>query len=289
MKNYLTAVLLLPVMFSALAEQTSDYQKQLELLQQVQKVLLDSGITNKDGALLIEEPSRSIYHFGAILDAKFVVVAVTPGSDAAKLGVKEGDRLLAINQQQVSDSNLADILAQMNDLADGDDLSVQLLRADKQLALKGSVSRHVLPGWRMELLAADPQQHELPAATSCGYVSVFYNTPTSLRRHPVKINEIDAIGFSAGFTYKLTDEVMKVPAGEIQIKLQEHIPASILSRYRSDLQFRNFGSVKTFTLKVEPDTVYHLAAEYFPNLSERSSRNDYWQPVVWKTTARECE
>lgn len=286
MKNYLTVILLLPVMFSALAEQTIDYQKQLELLQQVQKVLLSSGVTNKDGPLLIEEPSRSIYHFGAILDTKFVVVAVTPESDAAKLGVKEGDKLLAINQQRVSDSNLADILAQMNDWADGDALSLQLLRADKQLNLKGIVSRQALPGWRLELLAAE--QHELPTSTSCGYVSVFYNTPTSLRRHPVKINEIDTIGFRAGFSYKRTHEVMKVPVGEIQITLQEHISGNILSRYRGDLRARNFGSVKTLTLQVEPDTVYHLAAEYFPNPNERSSRNDYWQPVVWKTTARAC-
>ena len=177
MKNHLTAILLLPVMFSAVAEQTIDYQKQVELLQQVQKVLLSSGVTNKDGPLLIEEPSRSIYHFGAILDTKFVVVAVTPESDAAKLGLKEGDKLLAINQQRVSDSNLADILAKINELADDDALSVQLLRADKQLNLKGTVSRQALPGWRLELLAAG-QQNELPASTSCGYVSVFYNTPT---------------------------------------------------------------------------------------------------------------
>ena len=287
MKNHLTAILLLPVMFSAVAEQTIDYQKQVELLQQVQKALLSSGITNKDGPLLIEEPSRSIYHFGAILDAKFVVVAVTPESDAAKLGLKEGDKLLAINQQRVSDSNLADILAKINELADDDALSVQLLRADKQLNLKGTVSRQALPGWRLELLAAG-QQNELPASTSCGYVSVFYNTPTSLRRHPVKINEIDTIGFRAGFSYKRTHEVMKVPVGEIQITLQEHIPGNILSRYRGDLRARNFGSVKTLTLKVEPDTVYHLAAEYFPNPNDRSSRDAYWQPVVWKTTARDC-
>ncbi len=287
MKNHLTAILLLPVMFSAVAEQTIDYQKQVELLQQVQKVLLSSGITNKDGALLIEEPSRSIYHFGAILDAKFVVVAVTPESDAAKLGLKEGDKLLAINQQQVSDSNLADMLAQMNDWADGDAISLQLLRAGKQLHLKGIVSRHALPGWRLELLAAE-QQHELPAATSCGYVSVFYNTPASLRRHPVKITEIDTIGFKAGSYYKRTHEVIKVPVGETQITLEEHIPSNILSRYRGDIRVRNFGALKTLTLKVEPDTVYHLAAEYFPNLIERSSRSNYWQPVVWKTTARAC-
>jgi hypothetical protein len=287
MKNHLTAILLLPVMFSAVAEQTIDYQKQVELLQQVQKALLSSGITNKDGPLLIEEPSRSIYHFGAILDAKFVVVAVTPESDAAKLGLKEGDKLLAINQQRVSDSNLADILAKINELADDDALSVQLLRADNQLNLKGTVSRQALPGWRLELLAAG-QQNELPASTSCGYVSVFYNTPTSLRRHPVKINEIDTIGFRAGFSYKRTHEVIKVPVGEIQITLQEHIPGNILSRYRGDLRARNFGSVKTLTLKVEPDTVYHLAAEYFPNPNDRSSRDAYWQPVVWKTTARDC-
>lgn len=288
MKNYLTAILLLPVMCSALAEQTIDYQRQLDLLQQVQKVLLSAGITNKDGALLIEEPSRSIYHFGAVLDATFAVVAVTPESDAAKLGVKEGDKLLAINQQQVSDSNLADILAQMNDLADGDALSLQLVRADKQLNLKGVVSRQALPGWRLELLAANQQQHEWPAAASCGYVSVFFNTPASLRRHPVKINEIDSIGFKAGLSYQPTDEVMQLPAGEIQITLQEHIPSNILSRYRSDVLARNFGSVKTLTLQVEPNTVYHLAAEYFPNPNDRSSRDEYWQPVVWKTTARAC-
>ena len=289
MKNHLTAILLLPVMFSAVAEQTIDYQKQVELLQQVQKVLLSSGITNKDGALLIEEPSRSIYHFGAILDAKFVVVAVTPESDAAKLGLKEGDKLLAINQQQVSDSNLADILAQMNDWADGDAISLQLLRAGKQLHLKGIVSRHALPGWRLELLAAE-QQHELPTATSCGYVSVFYNTPASFRRHPVKIFEIDAIGFKAGLSYKRTHEVMKVLVGEIEVTVEEHINSEVIKRYQSDVLQRRSGKnvIKTIKLNIEPNTVYHLGAEYLANKSQRDDKRDYWQPIVWKTTARAC-
>lgn len=288
MKKYLITLLIMPVLLSSAAAAPVDYQKQVELLQKVQKALIGSGITAKDGALIIEEPARSIYHFGAVLDQEFQVVAVTPESDAARMGIREADILLAINQQQVTENSLANILAQMNDLADGDRLLLQINRGQKPLTLQGSVTRQVIPGWRLQLLAADEHVNETPSTASCGFVSVFFNTPASLQRHPVKINEIKAIDFSAGLTYRATDEVLKVPVGEIQVTVQEHIPSETIRRYRGDLIARNFGAVKTFTLQVEPNTVYHLAAEYFSNRNERASKGEYWQPVVWKTTARNC-
>ncbi len=288
MKKSFITLLMMPIMLSAATETPVDYQKQVDLLQQVQKALISSGITTKDDALTIEEPARSFYHFGAILDQQFQVVAITPESDAARAGVRKDDILLAINQQQVTENTLAAILAEINDLEDGDTLLLQIKREHKPLTLKGSVTRQVVPGWRLQLLTEGEQINEVPTTAGCGFVSVFLNPPTSLLRHPVNINEIKAIDFSAGLFYRATDDILKVPAGEIQVTVQEHIPSDIIRRYRGDMHARNFGAVKTFTIQVEPNTVYHLAAEYFNNRNERKSKKEYWQPIVWKTTTRNC-
>ncbi|WP_019676268.1 PDZ domain-containing protein [Arsukibacterium perlucidum] len=266
-----------------------DHEKRVDVLHEIRKALITANVTAQDAPIMITEPARSFYHFGAVLDQDFKVVALTPGSDAAKADVRVGDMIKAINHQEVNKSSLADILAQMNDLQEGATLAIELQRDNKLKTLQSPVTRKTLPAWRLELVEDSEQTPDTPLTMGCGFVSVFYNPPISIHRHPVMINEIEDIGFKGNFRETQREQVFRLPAGEVEIVVQELISSDTIRRNRGDSRIRQHNSIKTMTLVVEPDKVYHLAAEYFSDRRERKDADDYWQPIVWKTTERSCE
>lgn len=266
-----------------------DHEKRVDVLHEIRKALITANVTAQDAPIMITEPARSFYHFGAVLDQDFKVVALTPGSDAAKADVRVGDMIKAINHQEVNKSSLADILAQMNDLQEGATLAIELQRDNKLKTLQSPVTRKTLPAWRLELVEDSEQTPDTPLTMGCGFVSVFYNPPISIHRHPVMINEIEDIGFKGNFRETQREQVFRLPAGEVEIVVQELISSDTIRRNRGDSRIRQHNSIKTMTLVVEPDKVYHLAAEYFSDRREREDTDDYWQPIVWKTTERSCE
>jgi ABC-type transporter Mla MlaB component len=289
MNKYIVAQLLMFTLLSPTVVADVDHQKRVDLIQEVQKAIIIAGINSDDGAFTINEPSRGFYHFGAVLDQQLQVIAVTPASDAAKAGVKSADIIKKINNQEVNTDSLSVILATINDMQDGAKLTIQVQRENKLLMLQGTVTRQKIPAWRLQIMPQQDVAENMSTPAGCGYVSVFNTPAISLTRHRVNINEIKAVDFSSGLFYEPVNEVLKVPSGSIEITVQEQIRSEIISRYRSDLLVRNQKAVKVVTLTVEPNKVYHLAAEYFPNPSERENKDDYWQPIVWKTTERSCE
>ena len=266
----------------------TDVEKQVDLVHEVRKALMVAQ-TDPQQNLTIEEPARSFYHFGAVLDKSFTVIAVTPGSDAQVAGLREGDTLISVNNQTFNNTEIAQVLAYMNDLQDDDVISVQVKRGADEMTFSGKVKRQTLPAWRLQLNPDSAQTAADVTTTDCGYVSVFLSPPLSLHKHALGINEIKAIDFKGGLFFRSQEQVLKVPTGEIEITVQELISTDAIKRYRSDLHRRKSNATKTFTLKVEPNTVYHLAAEYFADKSERKDKKDYWQPIVWKTTERSCQ
>jgi hypothetical protein len=281
-------LVLLSLFVPMLSAEEVDVEKQVELVHEVRKALMTAQIKPQNN-LTIEEPARSFYHFGAVLDKSFTVIAVTPGSDAQVAGIKTGDSLISVNSQIFNNAEIAQVLAYMNDLQDGDVISVQVKRGADEMTFSSKVKRQTLPAWRLQLNPDSAQTAADVTTTDCGYVSVFLSPPLSLHRHALGINEIKAINFKGGLFFRSQEQVLKVPTGEIELTVQELISPDAIKRYRSDLQRRKSNATKTFTLKVEPNTVYHLAAEYFANKSERQDKDEYWQPIVWKTTARSCE
>ena len=286
MKNRLLILMSLLSPLAAVAD--TDVEKQVDLVHEVRKALMVAQ-TDPQQNLIIEEPARSFYHFGAVLDKSFTVITITPGSDAQRAGVKAGDKLMAVNGRTFNNDDIARVLAYMNDLQDGDTISVQVKRGADHMAFSSTVKRQTLPAWRLQLNPDNPNAAAEMPATDCGYVSVFYSPPLSLHKHALGINEIKAIGFKGGLFFRAQEQVLKVPVGDIEMTVQELISSDAIKRYRSDLQRRKSNATKTFKLKIEPNTVYHLAAEYFADKSERQDKKDYWQPIVWKTTERSCQ
>ncbi len=289
MNKFLLTLLFVQSLAWASAATEIDHEKRVDVLHEINKALITANVTAQDAPFTISAPARNFYHFGAVLNQAFQVVALTPGSDAAKADVRVGDIVKAINNLEVNKNSLAGVLAQMNDLQESSTLTIELQRDNKLKTLQSTVTRKTLPAWRLELVENLEHVSDVPLTSGCGFVSVFYNPPISIHRHPVMINEIKDIGFKGKFRETQREQVFRLPAGEVEIVIQEQISSDTIRRNRGDSRIRQQNSIKTMTLVVEPDKVYHLAAEYFSDRREREDADDYWQPIVWKTTERSCE
>lgn len=143
--------------------------------------------------LTIEQPERQSLELGAVVDVRrpdpagLPVVAVSPGAAAERLGLKVGDRLIAINGLDVAGVPApAEALLQALQDSNGD-LTIQLLRGSVQLTLAGSVDTVTLPAYRLVL---QPPVARV-AAAGCALISGGAKAYGDVRK--VEIVSIDGV------------------------------------------------------------------------------------------------
>lgn len=259
-----------------------------DIIEAVQAAIMTSGNSAEDGPLVIEEPARNYYHFGAVMDRKHKILAVTPGSDAERAGVKEGDKVLQINNAALDSTTLEDVLALLNDFEEGKPFNVWVNRAGKAINLQSTVTRRTIPAWRLVINPVQSADGPQSAQTGgCGFISVFYTPPRSKELFPTAIRAAGDVDFRIERSRRT--DVVKVDTGSQDIELAEQIYLPRVRWSRSDLWERKKQHTQVLTLNVEPNKVYHLASRYIENPDERTDPAQYWQPVVWKVTDRQCE
>ncbi|WP_290612139.1 PDZ domain-containing protein [Arsukibacterium sp. UBA3155] len=257
-----------------------------DIIDAVQAAIVTSGKSAEDGPLIIEQPARNYYHFGAVMNRQHIVLAVTPDSDADKAGVVVGDKLLQINNAAVNSTSLEDVLALLNDFEEGKPFSVWVNRAGKAIKLHSTVTRRTIPGWRLEINPA-PQNTttNINQTTGCSFISVFFSPPPSMEIFPATIRMVGETDFRDQ-PFRNTD-VIKIAAGKQKIELLEHIPLGRFRRNPADIRSRHF--TQPLELNLEPNKVYHLASRYITDIEERTDPAQYWEPLVWKVEDRQCE
>ena len=114
-----------------------------------------------------------------------------------------------------------------------------------------------------------------PVDTVCGTVSVFFDGPQTQDLYPAQIGAI------SGKNKLLEVKEHRLVAGAYDIKVYEAISAPEL---RVDNRHRGYS--KTLKVLIEPNKVYHIGAHF--NHLKPFDRNEFWEPVVWKVTDREC-
>ncbi|EKE77393.1 PDZ domain-containing protein [Gallaecimonas xiamenensis] len=235
----------------------------------------------EDGNLkhrILEEPSRRYYDWGAVLNKDFQVMALTPGSDAALMGVKKQDKILSINGKLTERRDLKEVLAQLNDLDEGDFINVLVSRGDDKLTLSSKVHVQVMPAWRLEIQPNSSEPKEATAQGSCGRVSVFFTPPQARDLYPAYVNKIDGEGVLR------TRDTFKLTPGEHSIELHELIQDFRLTRRGGGLQM-----AKPIKLQVEANTVYYMAAKFIPEKRFDTFKDGFWEPVVWKVAPKTCD
>ena len=279
--------------YASQAQQTNSVQ---DVVEAVQTAIMSAERPAGDGPWVIEEPSRNYYHFGAVLDLQYRVLTLTPGSDAERAGMKVGDKALRINDIEFNENRIESILKTLNDMEDDQPLHIQVNRAGKVLNLKTTATRTTIPAWRLEVnpsqsSAAQRSTHvaDTEMTTGCGFLSVFYSPPVPNNEeiYPARIQAVDNEDFSDQLNLGATD-VIKVPAGMRTIELQERIVSHRIRRHRADVREQRKQLPQTIQLHVEPNKVYHFVSRYFFDFDARVDPKQYWEPVVWRVTDRQC-
>ncbi|WP_115716927.1 PDZ domain-containing protein [Gallaecimonas mangrovi] len=275
-KSLLTLALmaLLPLAQAWAAEGNSEQQAREKARAAV--VAAEANGSNKP--VTLEEPARRYYDWGAVLNKSFEVMAVTPGSDAAEMGLKKGDVLLSVNGDLTQHKKLGDVLAKINDLDDGQPLTVTMQRGKDKLSFSTKVHAKVMPAWRLEISPKDSANKETAvAAGQCGRVSVFFTPPQAHDQYPAYVNAIDGKGVVRSIS------VFKLPAGKHTIALHE-----LITDYRLARRGGGMEMAKKVTINVEPNTIYYLAAQFLPENRFKTFKDQYWEPVVWRIDKKPC-
>lgn len=231
---------------------------------------------------LAREPHQR-YELDAVVDARSAdgglpVLAVTPGGNGDRLGLRPGDRLLALNQVPLAGvpDPVGEFLAAVESSRGSFDLTVG--RDGRELQLAGAAEPTQVPGYRIAVVAPP---------RGCGRIDMSMPPPARQGIHPVILHEVD--GRLPG---PLAAESFRLSPGRHTLKLSEAIDG----RYLTMNQNRRRGSLlrheryKYFELEVEDDAVYRIGARLVEgrNSTEDVRSGAYWEPVVWSTATLPC-
>jgi len=288
-------------------------QRLREELNVVMMDLIQSGAFGNTApqqiAISIDSPPQKVSNLGLLVDSKgggagdgLHVLAVTPGGNAERMGLRAGDVLVALNGTQLSSADGAATLRNTVDtLPDGGRLDFNVRRDGRTTTVGGAATSMYLPAMHLSVgsgtaLASNAGAREAagspqgtygtgPAATSqgCGRISDFDVAPRGQGLHKATIIAIDNhVPGPHG------SQSFQVPAGPHTLKVAEHIESRYFSFNDRQRNAQVGGGYKLVEVNVAPDTTYLVAARLNEDQRDNPANGAYWDPVVWKETPETC-
>lgn len=310
-KPTLTLLLALLLPAAAMAQNAEVEQRLSEEVQLALVRLIEAGAfagqSTDQIAFTLDEPARRITNLGLLVDSATAdkardglrVLAVTPRSTAQRMGIKAGDRVVAINGTSLAGlgadpaghAQAATTMRTLVDaLPDGAKLEFSLQREGKALALAGELNSITLPPIHLKVgrdeLMADTRiasrRAEESAAGGCGRVTDYDVAPRQEDLYGVKLLNIDGVsaGPSSATRFRLS-------AGTHELRIAERIDSKVFRRQMA-IRPMDDPAVKTLTVVIKDDTTYYLAAKFNKDKANSRVRGEYWEPVVWKEVPDEC-
>ncbi len=271
-------------------------------LQAVMSGLIESGAigasSTRDLHMNVETPARQVTDLGLLVDSArdardgLHVLAVTPGSAAAKIGVRSGDVLVSVDGVALTGvDGAASVLRQGVDTAAGRGaIALEVRRNGQVQALRGALSSIYMPAMRLTIgtalaTAATAASTEVASAPDgCGRINDFDVAPRQQGLHGAKVISID--GETPG---PQGSHSFRVAAGRHVVKVSEQIEAKYLP---FNDRLRNSGLAqtryKTIDVDVAPGTTNLIAARLIPEQRTQWKDGAYWEPVAWKQISESC-
>lgn len=229
-------------------------------------------------------PAVSQWSLGLVVDGRrggddgVLVVALSPEGAAERIGVRVGDRLLAINGQSLVGVQAPGGVFERALAARDGEVLLEVERDDRPLTLAGRVDG--MAG------GAGPAEQ-----VGCGWVSA-HGVPPRVSRN---IFNAELTQINGDSTPLEPLNRYRVPAGRHVVVVREHIDRHRLSRgdnQRIHRMQRRDGVLgyKVLVVDVEPGMRYSIGAELLPEQMspEEIRANAWWQPVVWEVRPEAC-
>ena len=242
-----------------------------------------------DQPLTISRPAQVRYELGAVVDVRkpdprgLEVLAITPDGAAARMGLKAGDRLVAINDRRL-DGQAAPAPLLLDAVREGHG-AVRLLaaRGKSRIQLAGQADVSAVPAYQLTVGEAATD-----AATGCGYVSDSSLPPRSKGLFNARITQVDGRS-----TPRIN--LVRVASGRHVLTIGEAIPGYQLSmlqnRQRNRTQQQMMARIyKPLVVDIKPNTDYRIGVRLRKDRLDNDSirANEYWEPVVWEQRAIRC-
>lgn len=286
---------------AAVHDRTAVSQRVRDELRVVMAELVESGAFGDQPqqglAFTVDTPAQQVNDLGLLVteaghDKRGVrVLAVTPGSNAERMGLHAGDELLALNDVDLGDGSTS-LRRALDGLPNGSRLSLRVRRDGQVREFSGTSSSIYLPA--MRLIVGDAPQvaasettarseaSATPAATqSCGRISDLDVAPRQQNLHGATIITIDGNlpGASGSHSYR-------VAPGPHVLQVSERIENRYLTF--NDRLRNSSNRYKTLKVDVQPGVTTLIAARLDPDKSNVWQNGAYWEPVAWKQVDEPC-
>ena len=260
---------------------------------------IKAGKKAEDIYIALDFPAEKEAKLGLVLDLEdassgYRVLSTTPGGFAEQLSIEAGDVITHVNDTEVSDSNNQKLLENIQMLAPGERIKLAVNRNGQLHDFDAQLTGRYIPEIKLEVGAPlsmeagvangttkNPDENEDASqentGNQCGRVSVFFRPPETRDLYPAKISKID------GESHLIGKSTFRLAPGKHEIKLHERIT------YRHLRRKKGIQKAKPLEIDIKPNTNYYLAAKFIRNKRMKMVKEEYWEPVVWKTTERKCE
>ncbi len=221
----------------------------------------------------LEQINEEKHELGLVLNKGQRVIAVTPGSLSDKLGIVSGDILKKLAIDGVEVNHRAKFT-----MKTGASIDAKIIRNGNSLRLKDTISGSDFD-WQLKVDSyVLTETNDENIGKDCGRLSVFFKPPEAKNYYPVMFKQLNSKAISLGRTN------LKVPPGKHTIKLHE-----LINSHGFRIRRPFYAKGKDIDINVEPNKTYYLAAEFDSSKRMKSKGEEYWKPIVWKVTERECE
>ena len=251
-----------------------------------------AGKRPEDVYFSLNLPAQQLTNLGIVLDVDnsttgYSVLAVSPGSEAEALDIAVGSKIVQINDIDLGQSSAESVLQHLQNLTAGEKVTLVIENNNMTNKKETILTGQYVPEVRLEVgsyaeadnnqISAYSNERSEEMENACGRVSVFFRPPEARYLYPAYFNKIDdkRVNYSKN-TFRLSPGKHVIEINELIISSFKMIPGRKTTREYS----------KTIEIDVKPNFTYHLAAKF---LREDSTKESFWEPVIWKETQGKCE
>ena len=282
-RTLLAAAFTAGMAFSAAAQSTRELDA--ALLQMSER----GDLEDTGSPQVIQKPAQVRYELGAVIDVRSAqraglpVLALTPDGPAARLGLKVGDRLVALNGVRLDGATPPAPLLEQGMQRGAGRVVADVLRGSTPLKLSGAADVVAVPAYRIEI-GADVKG-------ACGFVSARAGAvPKSRDVYRADITTLDGRSTPLEPVNR-----HRLAVGRHVLVVRELIDTNRLSSAQlvqidKMKRFAMAKAYKPLVVDIKPNTSYRIGARLLRDKLDTQSLRDnaYWEPVVWEEVPERC-